>query len=373
MPSGMNSGWGLSSPLDASEQLSYLLFSKRPDDREGEIIPVGHGDRSLKVPLDFLMEMDDDNREVVMKLSHPFQTFHALSLLTLIFSGCSIVTPTPALPEAVVVLTLTAQPSPLPTGTPAFSAQLSCSLDSDCVLAYRTDQCCSCGSIYNRQAVEEDRRLRYVNAPDGYQYEKWRTPRAVCPMVMCAPCPMPPFGLVCDANVCREAQTWQEIWSACGSLEQNQKTWCHINAATMAFAAGEEDQAVKICNSLQGNDQGGASFAEDCILQVGRSLMANDPQASAKFCRAHLTILLGNCLNETAFAIGRADVESALALCNEINTQTDTDRNQKDYCFHNVAMSVAKVDLVQAQQICEMMSQGSEQCRADAENPQGVP
>lgn len=308
-----------------------------------------------------------------MKLSRPVQMYVALIILTWIFSGCSFDTPTPALPEAVAVLTLTAQPSPLPTTTPVFAAHLSCLMDSDCVYAYRTDQCCPCGSIYNRQVVEDDRRLRYVNEPDGYKYEKWRIPRAVCPMVMCAPCPQPPFGLVCDVNVCREAQSWQEIWSACATLEQNQKTWCHVNAATTAFEAGEEDQAVKICNSLQGNSQDEASFAEDCILQVGRSLMTNDPQGAAKFCRVHLTMLLGNCLNEAAFAIGRADIETALELCNEINTQTDNNRNQKDYCFHNVAMSVAKVELVQAQQICEMMSQGIEQCKVDAENPQGVP
>lgn len=305
-----------------------------------------------------------------MKTYCPLEALFTMIILLMVLPCCSP-KPTPVPP----VYQLTLQPlSVQPTTTPVPTPVVSCTVDSDCVLAYRADQCCPCWSIYNRQEVENNRRLRYVDEPEGYRYEKWRLPRKVCPLVMCAPWPQPPFGLVCDAQACRAVETWQEIWSACSSfLDESMKLWCHANAATIAYQSGEPDQALMVCNSLQGNYPGGASFAEDCILQVGRSLMTKDPQASAMFCRAHLTTLLSNCLNETAFAIGRADVESALELCNEINTQTDNDRNQKDYCFHNLAMSVAKIDLVQARQICEMMSQDIEQCKVDAENPQGIP
>ena len=148
-----------------------------------------------------------------------------LLLLGCIVCGRFPLPPTQALPEAVVAGTLTARPSALPTVTPDHSAQLSCSVNSDCVLAYRTDQCCACGAIYNRQTVDDDRGLRLVDEPPDYRYPKWRSPQKVCPMVMCAPCPMPSFGLVCDANICRAAQTWQEIWSACEGLEQDQKRW----------------------------------------------------------------------------------------------------------------------------------------------------
>lgn len=308
-----------------------------------------------------------------MKHLSSIQSLGGLLLLGWMACGCLPITPTPALPQAVVALTLTAQPPPLPTTTPVFSAELSCSVDSDCVLAYRTDQCCSCGSIYNRQAVDDDRRLRLVNEPPDYHYPKWRTPQMVCPLVACAPCPMPPFGLVCDAKVCRGAQTWQEIWSACDSLEQNQKSWCYANAASTAYQTDGEEQAATACNSLQGSTDWGMPYSEECLLQVARSLITDSPQAAAIFCRAHMTVMLSRCFNETAVAIGRADVISALALCNEIIINNDDDRQQKDYCFHNVAMSVAKVDFAQAQQICEMMSQGIEQCKDNAQNPQGVP
>jgi len=308
-----------------------------------------------------------------MKNQSSLQFSGALLLLGWALSGCFPPPPTQAFPEQVVVLTLTAQPTDTPIATPDRSHQLSCTIDSDCVLAYRTDQCCSCGSIYNRQTVEDDRRLRFVNEPQDYHYSKWRTPQKICPLVMCAPCPMPPFGLVCDANMCRAAQTWQEIWSACSNLEQDQKHWCVSNAAITAYQAVDENQAAIVCNSLEGNEGWGTPYSEDCLLQVARSIMSADPQASAAFCHAYMKALLSHCLNETAFAIGRKDINSALALCNEINIQNEDDRQQKDFCFHNVAMSVAKVDLVQARQICELMSQDIEQCKLDAENPQGIP
>ena len=323
-----------------------------------------------KKPLELYAKMYDDNGEVAMKTYRLIKLLLALFMLAPVFSGCSIVSPTPALP----VSELTKQPSQAqPAATPNLPPAVNCTADSDCVLAYRTDHCCACGSIYNREEVENNRRLRYVNEPEGYRYEEWRLPRRICLMMMCAPCPQPPFGLVCDAGACREVQTWQEIWSACGEIEYDQKIWCHVNAAQTAYQAGEEDQAVKICNDLQGNYPGGVDYAEDCILQVARTIMTNDPEASATFCRSHLTVLLSHCLNETAFAVGRTDVESALALCNEITIQTGNDQNQKNYCFHNVAMSVAKMDLEQARQICEMMSQDVEQCKTDAEHPQGIP
>jgi len=290
-----------------------------------------------------------------------------------ILGGCFHPTPTQVLPEQAVATTLTARAPDTPIATPDLSSQLSCTLDSDCVLAYRADHCCSCGSIYNRQTVEDDRGLRFVNEPEGYHYSKWRTPKRACPLVMCAPCPMPPFGLVCDAYMCRAAQTWQEIWSACENLQADQKRWCVSNAAIAAYQAGDANQAAIVCNSLAGNADWGTPYAEDCLLQVARSIMDADPQASAAFCRAHMNSELSRCLNESGYAIGRNDIRAALALCNEIDVRNEGDRQQKDFCFHNVAMSVAKVDLVQARQICESMSQGAEQCKVDAENPQGVP
>lgn len=298
--------------------------------------------------------------------------FGSLLFLALVLSGCYPPGPQ-TVQVAIEVTAMTEQPFPQPFATPDLSAQLSCVMDSDCVLAYRTDQCCACGAIYNVQTVAMDRHLRLVEEPPGYRYPKWRYPQKTCPQVMCAPCPMPPFGLICETNICREAQTWQEIWSACKGLEPDQKRWCHVHAAIIAYQAGEEEQAATICNGQEGSEYSEIPDAEDCLLQVARSAMKEDPHATASFCQAHLTVLLSNCLSETGFAIGRTDVEAALALCQEIAVTLESDRMQKNICFHNVAMSVAKVDLVRAQQICELMSQDIEQCKRDAQNPQGVP
>jgi hypothetical protein len=304
-----------------------------------------------------------------MKIQSSGRFSGALFLLGWILSGCIPYPPTQVLPEQTVVIALTAQPTATPFATPDRSLELSCTLDSDCVLAYRTDHCCSCGAIYNRQTVEDNRRLRFVNEPEDYRYSKWRTPETICPLIACAPCPMPPFGLVCDANQCRAAQTWQEILSACDNWETDQKNWCFANAAIAAYQAEGADRAATVCASLEGDTGWGIPYSEDCLLQVARTIMSTDPQTSAAFCRAQMNVLLSNCLNETASAIGRNDIPAALALCNEINPQNELDRQHKDYCFHNVAMSVAKVDLVQARQICESMSQGVEQCKLNAEIP----
>jgi len=294
-------------------------------------------------------------------------TLGRLLFIGSVISACLPVNPTPALPEYQVAGTLTAQPSPSPTVLPDRSDELSCTQDSDCVLAYRTDQCCDCWSIYNRTTLDENRHLRLVDEPAGYKYAKWRCPQIPCPFVACAPCFNPPYGLVCDDLICRGAETWQEIMHACEALPQDKQSYCYGNAAVTAYQNEGEEKAAGICTSLNGIETWGTPFSADCLLQVARLIMANDPQRSMLFCRSYMTTLQSNCLNESAYAIGSTDMEAGLAVCSEITGDSANDIQQKEFCFHNLAMTVAKADLARARQICAMMSGEVERCELDAE------
>jgi len=235
------------------------------------------------------------------------------------------------------------------------------------VLAYRTDQCCDCWSIYNRTTVDENRHLRLLDEPAGYKYAKWRCPQIPCPFVACAPCFNPPYGLVCDDLICRGAETWQEILHACQALPQDKQSYCYGNAAISAYQNEGEEQAARICTSLDGIETWGTPFSADCLLQVARLIMANDPQRSVLFCRAYMTTLQSNCLNETAYAIGSTDLDEGLIVCSEISVNGDSDLEQKDFCFYSLAMTAAKTDLARARQVCTWMSREVEKCQLEAE------
>ena len=291
----------------------------------------------------------------------------SLLLIASFISGCFPVNPTPALPEYQVAGTLTARPAPSPTILSDRSDQLSCTQDSDCVLAYRTDQCCDCWSIYNRTTVDENRNLRLRDEPAGYKYAKWRCPQIPCPFVACAPCFNPPYGLVCDDLICRGAEAWQEILHACQVLPQDKQSYCYGNAAITTYQDEGEEQAAIICTSLEGIETWGIPFSADCLLQVARLIMADDPQRSTLFCRSYMTTLQSNCLNKAAYAIGSTDMDSALTVCNEITVNGDSDLEQKDFCFHNLAMTAAKTDLARALQICGWVSREVEKCHLEAE------
>jgi hypothetical protein len=289
----------------------------------------------------------------------------AISLLAVLLVGCTPPIPTPAPPVMIITALPPDYTRPIPpTLTPDLIPDLSCSQDSDCAFAYRTDRCCPCGAIYNREQVENTRCLRYADEPEGYRYRKWRTPRRSC-SVVCAPCYQPPLGLVCDAGTCREAQTWQEILSACDP-DVEKGRWCRITAAVTAFQAGERDQAVAICADVPGAAPYGIPYSEECLLNLARTLKEKDPLASAAFCREHMDAQLITCLNEAGEALSHSDVEAGLALCREIAVENTNDRFQKDACFHNIAMGVAPKDLEYAQRICEMMSERVEDCKDTA-------
>ncbi len=193
-------------------------------------------------------------------------------VLVLIF-GCALTlaaclraypTPTTVLPQLTApVLAPTDSLSP----TPDLLPNLSCSQDSDCTLAYRTDRCCACPEIVNRQQVEDDPRLRYAFEPEGYRYAHPRrlSPPWECANVVCAPCPPPPFGVVCDAGACRAAQTWQEIMAACPTQPPSQPVeWCYTSAAIAAAQSGNLAQGMAICEQY-------ASDKENCKRQVGEA------------------------------------------------------------------------------------------------------
>jgi hypothetical protein len=301
----------------------------------------------------------------MVKLPLRFLGEIAICLVAVLVVGCTPPVPTPAPPVLIITALPPDYTRPIPTSlAPDLIPDLSCSQDSDCAFAYRTDRCCSCGEIYNREQVENTRTLRYANEPEGYYYKKWRMPKFPC-YVACAPCFPPPFGLVCDAGTCRGARTWQEILSAC-DLDAEKGRWCRITAAVTAFQAGDRDQAVAICTEMSGASPYGIPYSEECLLNIARAIKEKDPLASAAFCREHMGAGLSGCVNEAGEALSHSDVEAGLALCREIAVENTNDRGQQDACFHNIAMGVAPKDLEYAKRICELMSERVEQCKETA-------
>ena len=280
--------------------------------------------------------------------------FLAVSLWLLAYAlaltSCLEPAPTPILPAGQVIMPVGTPTENIPP-TPDLVPDLSCTTDSDCVFAYRTDRCCDCGQILNRTQVANDPRLGYV-----YGVRK-------CANVMCAPCREPPFVLVCHAGSCREAQTWQEILPNCPQKTAHLAAWCFSHAALAAHQSGETEQAIAICNS---EDLVGTQDAEECHMQLARAIMAEDPRKAADFCRANTDSFLATCLGESAQELAKSDLEAGLALCAEISPQYSGDRTQ-DVCFNNIAMLVASTNPARAQQICEQMSADIEQCKQTAD------
>jgi len=282
--------------------------------------------------------------------------FRAASLWFLVYAlaltSCLEPAPTPILPDRQVITPVGIPTANIPPA-PDLVPDLSCTTHSDCVFAYRTDRCCDCGQILNRTQVTNDPRLGYVYGV--------RT----CANVMCAPCQEPPFGLVCDAGSCREAQTWQEILPNCPQKTAHLVAWCFANAALAAHQSGETEQAIAICSS---EDLVGMNGAEQCLMQLARAIMAEDSRQAADFCRANTDSVLATCLGESAQELAKSDLEAGLALCAEISLQYPGDR-ERDTCFNNIAMLVASTDPARAQQICEQMSADIEQCKQAAGRP----
>jgi hypothetical protein len=307
-----------------------------------------------------------DSEGIMAKLPFRFPGGITLCLLTILFSACSPPTPSPASPFPVVTIIPADYTRPIQTSSvPTLNPDLTCDQVSDCAFAYRTDTCCACGAITNRNVVENTRFLRYVHEPEDYTYMKSRLPQLVCPGVMCAPCRELPFGLVCDAGSCREARTWQEILSACDSDMEKGK-WCRITAAATALKAGDKYQAVTICTDMSGDHSSGNPYSEECFLNLARTLKEKDPLESAAFCRDHMHEQLSTCLNEAGEALSHSDLEAGLALCREIAIENTNARNQQDFCFHNIAMGVASKDLEYAKRICELMSERVQECKETA-------
>jgi hypothetical protein len=283
-----------------------------------------------------------------------------LLLISMMVSGCGKTGPTPVAPENIV-LAITPTPFPTPENTPAAG----CAQGSDCVFAYRADQCCDCGRIYNREEVESNRWLHYFKDED-YDYKKFRWPDKPCPGVMCSPCYQPPFALVCNAGTCREALTWQEILPACPQQgSQNEIDWCYFSTAVTAYKAGEEEQAKSICKGMTGFAGGDVPKTQECLMQLARAILPTNPQRAVEFCRANLDRLLAMCLKESGETLGQTDVEAGLAVCTEISPDYADGRSQKDACYHNIAMTLAKKDIEQAKVICSKVSEDSQRCLDD--------
>ena len=284
-----------------------------------------------------------------MKLPRILAASLWLLAYALVLTSCLAPAPTPILPARQVIIPVGTPTENVPPA-PDLVPDLSCMTDSDCVFAYRTDRCCDCGQILNRTQVANDPRLGYVYGV------------LTCANVMCAPCREPPFGLVCAAGACREAQTWQEILPNCPQKTAHLVAWCFSKAALAAHQSGETEQAIAICNS---EDLVGTQGAEECHMQLARAIMAEDPRKAADFCRANTDSVLATCLGESAQELAKSDLEAGLALCAEISPQYSGDRVQ-DICFNNIAMLVAPTDPARAQQICEQMSADIEQCKQTA-------
>lgn len=73
-------------------------------------------------------------------------------------------------------------PSPAPVS-------FQCTLDSDCVLALRLDQCCSCPEVTSRQALLGNQNL--IEFKFGEDYSSRKT--IDCSNIVCEPC-VPPHG-----------------------------------------------------------------------------------------------------------------------------------------------------------------------------------
>ncbi len=78
-----------------------------------------------------------------------------------------------------------------------FKLMNSCEQDSDCVWAFRPNECCNCPSIYNEKIVNADRGL--VVYEKGKDYSSLRTNK--CVDINCATCG-PIRELKCVNNKC---------------------------------------------------------------------------------------------------------------------------------------------------------------------------
>ncbi len=201
-------------------------------------------------------------------MGYPRSVFVIVLILgcTLALAAClrPEVTSATVLPRIILPEAGTAPPALPPT--PDLIPDLSCTQSSDCVLARRIDICCACDGIFNRTQVENEPRLQYTYETENYPYA---TPRVVrqpgeCANIMCAPCPVPPFGLVCDSGQCRATQTWPEILAACPNQPPSQPVeWCYTSAAIAAAQSGEMEQAVSICEQY-------ASDPARCKQSIGQ-------------------------------------------------------------------------------------------------------
>jgi hypothetical protein len=89
------------------------------------------------------------------------------------------------------------EPEAAPTQTPNPSLS-TCSLDSDCTLGLRIDQCCPCPIVTTQAIVMVDRNLVFYFFDTDYS----QLLPAHCSEVVCEPCPPLPAGLFCDDGSC---------------------------------------------------------------------------------------------------------------------------------------------------------------------------
>ena len=102
---------------------------------------------------------------------------------------------------------------------PPIVRDLSCSVDEDCIWAYSTDGCCSCGRIYSKKQADAEPRLRYPEKEVKYNSRPIR-----CKGVNCEMCWDKP-KIICDEGICKADVEYEitRCTEKTGDLEKCQK------------------------------------------------------------------------------------------------------------------------------------------------------
>ena len=251
-----------------------------------------------------------------------------------------------------------------PTSPPAPTPDLSCALDADCVIAARLDKWCHCGDIYNRGQVEDSPSLLLVWERYEYPYRTPRTtPRPVGPTPACGPC-FYPLGAICANGLCRLPENREEMLRLCSELTDPQRSaMCYHQAAAMALTADGVQAAVETCGLLPALEERDA--CKESAVYWGL-LNRGDPSEAAAFCLENLPLVRHSyCLKTAAESLAETDPEAAIQMCRDMPVGTPDDQWQQDACFSNSASIVALTNLVQARQICELISGATDLTRLD--------
>ncbi|MEA3335568.1 MAG: hypothetical protein U9R25_06625 [Chloroflexota bacterium] len=176
----------------------------------------------------------------------------------------------------------TLQPTSIVTGLPVSTPDLRCIEDSDCVIAFRLDLWCDCGSIYSREQVEGDPNLLLVWERRKYPYTVPRTTRTPTgPIAMCKPCGYHPTGAICWEGRCKLPDNQVEMLRLCdGLVDQPRAGICYDAAAYQAFQETGTQGALKICRLQKRPDLEAA-----CFSNIASFLAQTDAERANQLCK----------------------------------------------------------------------------------------